>query len=273
MATAAIAVPAAAAPAREIVIASEDFTVTPAQLDANVQAFARRLEQVAGWPQGSLAAKGFARPVEALAHIRKNKTAFAILPVHQFVEARRELRMEVLGRAVGLEGRAPSYWAIAKNVNSGWERVEDRRGLRLAMTEIYDLQWINVLFEAAFSPAQHLRLLAAKSDQDAVDAVVDGRADVAMLHEHNYAAIESRAADGKGDLRRVHTSGDLPPPPFVVIGKFVRPGDRKKLQDRVHLTCRDGNADVCARVSVLYIEPGLSGSYVNVVNKYETYPN
>ena len=50
----------------------------------NLADFLRRVEEVVGWPKGSLRGKAFTRPRDALAYIKKNRVGFAILPAHQF---------------------------------------------------------------------------------------------------------------------------------------------------------------------------------------------
>src|SRR6185436_20720827 len=95
--------PAGAAP-RELVVAHEILAEAGDHLDENLTALVRRVEDAAGWPKGSLKGKAFIKPQEALGYIKKNRSAFAILPAHQFVEGQKELKLEVLGRAVGLDG-------------------------------------------------------------------------------------------------------------------------------------------------------------------------
>src|SRR4051812_27144671 len=72
---------------REIVIASEALVAGGAHVPENTNAFVERLEQVAGFPKGSLRGKAFTSPRLALEYIRANKVPFAILPVHQFLQA------------------------------------------------------------------------------------------------------------------------------------------------------------------------------------------
>src|SRR5436190_21992700 len=99
-------------PGPEIVVANEVLLAGGNKVDAAMEAFVRRVEATGGWPAGSLHGKAFARPAEALDYIRKNKVAFAFLPVHQFVQGSTALKFEVLGRAVGLDGLQRGYWGV-----------------------------------------------------------------------------------------------------------------------------------------------------------------
>src|SRR5262245_9143979 len=108
---AAAAQPKATGP--EIVLANEVLLAGGDKVAPAMEAFVRRVEAMGGWPAGSLRGKAFATPAEALDYIRKNKVAFAFLPVHQFVQGRSELKLEVLGRAVGLDGLKRGYWGVA----------------------------------------------------------------------------------------------------------------------------------------------------------------
>src|SRR5688572_3950645 len=149
---------AAAAPRLELVVGNE--ALVPAHAPRNLEAFLRRLEVVGGWPQGTFHGKAFPRPREALEHIRKNKSAFAILPPHQLVQGRQDLSFEVLGRAIGMEGPRPAYWGVVRNEPRPYTHIEDHPGLRLVLTEAYDLQWLRVLLEGAVpNPEQHFRLM------------------------------------------------------------------------------------------------------------------
>src|SRR3954452_10414407 len=100
---------------RDIVVPNEVLLAGENKVDGAMESFVRRVESMGGWPAGSLRGKAFARPADALEYIRKNKVAFAFLPVHQFVQGRTALKMEVLGRAVGLDGLQRGYWGVARN--------------------------------------------------------------------------------------------------------------------------------------------------------------
>src|SRR5947207_14546996 len=102
-------------PGPEIVVANEVLLAGGKKVDGAMEDFVRRVEAVGGWPAGSLRGKAFARPAEALDYIRKNKVAFAFLPVPTFVQGRAALHFEVVGRAGGLDGPELCYWGGARH--------------------------------------------------------------------------------------------------------------------------------------------------------------
>ncbi len=255
---------------RELVIGNEACLGAGAYLPSNMEAFVRRVEEVVGWPRGSLRGKAFAKPAEALAYIRKNKVAFAILPVHQFVQARKELKLEVLGRAVGLEGADLAYWGVSGKGPVPYQHIEEYPGLRLATTDIQDLQWLNVMFEANVDPAKHFKLMEVPSDNAAIDAVASGKADVALVYESAFRVVRPRIGEGQ-DFKWVYTSGGIPPFPILSVGKFSTPGDRQKFQGGLEKICRDKGGDACARMNFVYIQSGRAESYRNIIQKYDTY--
>lgn len=256
---------ALAAPRLEIVVASE--ALDPRYMDANVAGLARRIEEVAGWKPGTLQGKAFQRPRDALPYIRSHQVAFAILPVHQFVEGRKELGFEVLGRAVSLEGERPGYWGVARREPRPYNDVVQYPGLTLALTEPYDLRWIGMLFEGRLDPAKHFKLMEVPSGKAAVEAVLGKKADVALLYETDFRAFKYRI-ESKTDLDWVFASGGLPPPPLVAT-RFASRGDRKRLADAVGKVCKQGGADACARMTTLYMQPGLADTYATIVQRYE----
>ena len=253
---------------REIVIANE--ALDPAFADTNAAALARRIEQVARWPKDSLRVKVFVRPREALDHIRKNKSPFAILPIHQFLEGRKALKLDILGRAVGIEGTRPVYWGVARNEPRPYVDVETHPGLRLAFSETYDLQWINVLFEARIRPSTHFEYLEVASATEAVTAVLDKRADLALLHARDWNEVKMRV-ENKSGLAWVYESAPVPPSP-VLATRWAAKADRMRLSDALGRLCKDDGASACGRMTVMYVEPGRADTYAGIITKYETYP-
>lgn len=256
---------------RELVIANEAFVEAGTYLQANVDAFVRRVEEVAGWPANSLRGKGFAKPADALDYIRQHKVPFAILPIHQFVQARRELKLQPIGRAVGLDGTEPTYWGVSRGGKVPFEHIEQYPGLRLAMTEIKDVQWINILFEGNVRPLQHFKLVEVDTPRQALDAVQANKADVALLYETDFRAVKKRLGEG-GDLAWVYAAGGMPPFPVLSVGKFAARADQKKLEGALTKICKGSGADACGRMAILYIEAGKAESYAPVIQKYDTYP-
>lgn len=262
-----LSIPAAAAP-REFVIANP--VLLEAHMEANVEAFVRRLEQVAGWRQGTIKAKAFNRPNEAMEYIAKNKVPFAILPVQQFVQHRKALKLGVLGRAVGIEGTTIAYWGVTRNEKRPYERLEAHPGLTLAVTDASDPQWIKVLFEKEIDPKTHFKYLEVPSDKEAIASVLAKKADVALVYELEFQGVKERI-ENKKDLGWAYTSGALPPPPVVAVGKFANKADAKRVHAALPKMCKGEGADLCARVAVVYMQQNMGDSYVQVVHKYETY--
>jgi ABC-type phosphate/phosphonate transport system substrate-binding protein len=261
----------AATPAHEIVVANEALVAGGKHVPENAEAFARRLEEVTGWPKGSVKVTAFPRPRDAVEYIRKNKVSFAILPVHQFVEQRKPLKLEVIGRAVGLEGPRTGYWGVARNEKRNYEHIEFEPNLKLALTEAYDNQWLRVLFEDNVpSPATHFHLQEVTTGSDAVAAVLARKADVALVYEADFTPLKPRFGAG-GDLNWIYASGTLPPPPVVAVGKFASAADRKKMSGALDKICKTTGADACARMAILYIEPGRADTYKVVVEKYDSF--
>ncbi len=261
----------AGAPTRELVIASEDLTSDDNLRETNLAAFLRRIEQVTGWPAGSLRGKAFPSPADALAYMRSAKPAFAILPVHQFVEARRARKLDVLGKATWLDGDRPAYWGVARKEKRTWKRPMEQSGLRLAMTEIHDLQWIRVLFEGEIK-RDHFNLIKVKNDADAVAAVIANRADVAMIREYEFETnIRKRVEGGAADLTWVYTSGGMPAHPIVALGPWAKAADKKKLAAALPNICRADGAQACARMTILHISPADLHVFRHIITKYETY--
>jgi hypothetical protein len=259
----------AAAPGFEIVVANE--ALLPKYADANMEAFVRRLEEVGGWPAGSLHGKAFPRPREALDYIRKNKVAFAFLPVHQFLQARAELKLEVVGRAVGLDGTEGGYWGVARHEPHSWEHIESWPGLRLATTEIDDPVWLRVLMEGNVrQPDKHFKLMETRTGADALAAVLGKSADIALLSQADFAPIKDRVAR-KSDLEWVYASGNVPPPPIVAVGKWARPADRKKFTEALEKLCKKEGAGPCGKMAIMYIQPGHADDYKLIIRKYEDY--
>jgi hypothetical protein len=256
---------AAGAPRLEIVVASE--TLLPALAQKNVSGFAGRIEEIARWRKGTLRGKAFAQPRDALGHIRRHRSAFAILPVHQFLEGRKQLGLQIIGRAVGVEGPTPAYWGVARDEARAYQRVESYPGLRLAMTETYDLPWINLLFDRQINAAQHFKLLKVDDDQEAVASVLASKADLALIYETEFRRIESRIKNGT-KLTWVHASGTLLPP-AIVATRWASKADRERLAQVLGALCKDEGATACGRMTILYIQPGYAESYGPLIERYE----
>jgi ABC-type phosphate/phosphonate transport system substrate-binding protein len=266
-----LAATARPAPGPEIVLANEVLLAGGNKVNPAMEGFVRRVEAMGGWPAGSLRGKAFARPAEAMDYIRKNKVAFAFLPVHQFVQGRTELKLEVLGRSVGVDGLERGYWGVARNEPRPYEHIEEQRGLRLATTEIDDLVWLRTLFEGNVkAPEKHFQLQQAASGADAVAAVLARKADVALIGQLDFDPLRARI-ERKVDLAWVYASGHIPPAPVVAVGKWARPVDRQKMTAALEKLCKKEGADTCGRMGIMYVQAGHASDYDGIIRKYESY--
>jgi ABC-type phosphate/phosphonate transport system substrate-binding protein len=255
----------------EIVVANEVLLAGGDKVDPAMEAFVRRVEAVGGWPAGALRGKAFARPADALEYIRKNKVAFAFLPVHQFVQGRRELKLEVLGRAVGLDGVQRGYWGVARNETHPYEHIEEAQGLKLATTETDDVVWLRTLFEGNVkAPDRQFQLLPVPSGAEAVAAVLARKADVALISQLDFDPLRPKI-ERKVDLAWVYASGHIPAPPVVAVGKWARPADRQRMTAALEKICKKEGADTCGRMGVMYIQAGHASDYDTIVRKYDSY--
>jgi ABC-type phosphate/phosphonate transport system substrate-binding protein len=255
----------------EIVVANEVLLSGGDKVGPAMEAFVRRIESVGGWPAGSLRGKAFGRPRDALEYIRKNKVAFAFLPVHQLVQARSELKMDILGRAVGLDGTERAYWGVARNEPRSYEHVEEATGLRVATTEIDDVAWLRTLFEGNVrEPGRQFKLMETPSGADAVAAVLAHKADVALISQLDFDPLKPKI-ERKVDLAWVYASGRMPAPPVVAMGKWARPADRQRMTTALEKICKKEGADHCGRMGIMYIQAGHAEDYKAIIKRYEDY--
>jgi hypothetical protein len=262
----AAAPPARAAP-RELVVANEILAQAGEHLHKNLTDFLRRVEEVAGWPKGSLRGKAFARPREALAYIRKSRAGFAILPAHQMAEGQQELKLEVLGRAVGLEGSPLVFSAVTRRPRPFGD-VAGTPGLRVAVSETYDPLWIKILTEGAIDKdVAPVALVEVPSGKEGVQAVLDKKADLAIVNELEYRTLKARIG-AAGDLEWLLSSPHLPPSAFAAVGKYVNAADRKKMAAAVDKVCKTTGAATCSRLGILYIEANRAETYQGLFELY-----
>ncbi len=263
-------VPAAhgkAAP-REIVIAHEYLAEAGEHLAGNVDALVARIEEVAGFPKGTFRGRGFSKPNEALAYIRKNKVPFAILPAHQYVEARKALKLEVLGRAVGLDREILQFTAVTRRPKPFGD-LPSASNLKVATTEASDPMWLAVLTEGDVDPRRRaFQMLEVGTSKEALEALLAKKVDLAILHPRLWPEIKHRA-DAGGDLEWVVTSPKLPPSAFVAVGTYVRAAEKKKLAAAVDKICKTTGAPACGRMDILYVEAGRGETYQDLIDGYE----
>jgi ABC-type phosphate/phosphonate transport system substrate-binding protein len=259
---------AEAAPA-ELVVASESLVRAGPYLEENLQRFLRRIEAVVGWPAGALRGKAFTRPAAALDYIKKNRVPFAILPVHQFVQARRELRLKPLAKVTGLEGPTSSYWGVVLG-SSPVTEIGAWPGLRVAATEIADPVWLRMLFEGGAEPEQ-LQLVEVETGAAAVAALKARTVDVALLYERDFDDIRERVGDKK-ELASIHVTDPFPAPPLVAVGKFARARQVETLRAGIEKTCREpAGAEACGRMGILHIRKAAPEAYEAITARYERY--
>jgi hypothetical protein len=255
----------------EIVVANEALVAGGQHVPENLNALLRRLEIVGGWPSGSLRGRAFIRPRDALAYMRAGKVAFAILPLHQMLEGHKDLKLEVLGRVVGLEGPKPGYWGLALPGKRSYDHIEETPGLRLALTEGYDPRWLQLLMEGNVSnPAQHFQLVEVPTGADAVAAVLARKADVALVYEADFSTLRPRL-DAGGDLTWVYASDSLLPPAVVAVPRWARPADRKRMTAALDKLCKGEGADICSRMAIVYAQSGRADTYDAVIRQYTHY--
>ncbi|HEY0712638.1 MAG TPA: PhnD/SsuA/transferrin family substrate-binding protein [Polyangia bacterium] len=261
--------PHANAAPRELVIAHEVLADAGNNLEANLAQFLRRVEEVAGFPKDSLKGKAFARPNDALDYIRTNKVGFAILPAHQVAEAHKALKLDILGRAVGLDGRVLQFVTVTRKPRP-FPEGEIPSGARVAASETHDPAWLALLTEGDLDPRrQPLSFVQTPTSRAALEALLAKKADVAILHPEHWLEVKRRIEDG-GDLEWVVTSPKLPPSAFVAVGKFANAQDRKRMAAAIDKVCKTTGADACGRMGLMYIEAGRAESYSDVINGYQS---
>ena len=259
--------PAHAAP-REIVIAHEILHEAGDALDANLEQFVRRVEQVAGFGKGGLRGRAFTRPEDALAYIKSHRVAFAILPAHQFVEARKALRLEVLGRAIGMDGQTLQFSTVTR-LPRPFADVTMMPGLRVAATEIHDPVWLAMMTEGDVDPRRRpMALVEVPSSKAAIEALLAKKVDLAILQPRDWNDVKPRTETG-GDLDWVVTSPKIPPSAFLAVGAFVSPADKKKMARAIDQICKTTGANACAKMGILYVEAGREETYEDLISGYD----
>jgi hypothetical protein len=256
---------ALAAP-RELVIAHENLEEAGPELEKYLGDLLRRIEQVTGWPARSLKGKAFVDASEALPYIKKSRAGFAILPVHQLVQGFDPLKLEILGRAVGLEGPVLEYVAVTRRPRP-FEALEDKPGLRLAAVGASDPTWMQVATDGQVNPRLGVGLLETPTSKAALQSMLDGKVDVAVVSPTVWKPIEKRA-DAKGDLDTLFVSAKLPAPAVVAVGKYVSAADRKKLAAALDLICQAPGGPACSRMGILYTQSGRQQNYQLLLQVY-----
>ena len=128
------------------------------------------------------------------------------MPAHRFIQARKELKLDVLGRAVGLDGTSLNFWTVVRKPHPTFDNLMNTPGLRLATAETDDLVWLTVLFEGALRPGRHFKLMEAPTGKAALQLVLEDKADAALIPQGVWTEIKARTEAG-GDLDWAHNSG------------------------------------------------------------------
>jgi hypothetical protein len=262
-----LAAPVASAASRELVVVDENLAVAEHLLPQHFEQFLRRLEQVTGWPRRSLRGKTLLEPRDALAVIKKSRAGFAIVPVHQLVQGRKELKLEVLARVAGLEGRQLNYVAITPRPKP-FKEVSELPVLKIATIEPLDPVWFHIVSDGAIGLAQPLDMKPARSSRDALRLAREKQVDIALVSPTVWKEIEPKTTD-KGDLDVAFSSPKLPVAAFVAVGKYVSAADKKALAAALGKVCREDGADVCGRMGIMFIEPGRQDVYDPVIKAYD----
>jgi hypothetical protein len=261
--------PAARAAPREIVIANENLVEAGDLMDRHLDRFLRRIEEVTGWPKNSLKGKAIVRPVEALDYIRKSRSGFAILPIHQVVEGAKELKLELLGRAVGLEGTDLYHAGIAR-YPKGFVALGSSPSIKVAGPEVRDVDWLAIISDSTITRDKPVALVETPSSQEAFKLLEQKKVDVAIVSNPMWRDLEKRAVGPKPDLEFVFGSPKLPPSAFVAVGKFATAADRKKLAAAIDKICRESGAEACGRVGLMYIQKGWTHHHQQILDAYQS---
>jgi hypothetical protein len=257
---------AQAAP-RELVVAHEILLEAGDSLAGNLDRFVARVAEVAGFGKNGLRGRAFTRPEAALAYIKAHRVPFAILPAHQYVEARKALRLEVLGRAVGLDGPVLQFPTVTR-LPRPFADINLAPGLRVATTEAHDPAWLALMTEGDLDPRRRaMALVEVPSAKAALDALVAKKADLAILNPRIWPEVKPRTESG-GDLEWIVTSPKIPPSAFLAVGAFVSAADRKKMAAAVDQICKTTGAEACARMGILYVEAGRGETYEDLITGY-----
>jgi ABC-type phosphate/phosphonate transport system substrate-binding protein len=120
----------------------------------------------------------------------------------------------------------PQYWSdMVVRKDSGWQRIEDTFGSRIALTvpgsQSGCLAALYFLMSATddFPPYQEV-IAPQVTPLGALSAVIDGRADVAPIDSYAYCLLETYRRDLTSQVRVIARTASTPIPPLVAS----RPG-------------------------------------------------
>lgn len=256
---------------KSFVIIDPELAVNGAKADEHIAALMRRLETVLRWKEGTLQGKGFLSINDAAHYLKTQRPSFALLPAHEFVQLRKLHKLIVIGFAGVWEHKTPSYKGLALAKSNVPALPHQQPGLRLA-TDITDLQWLNVIFDGTLAPATHFKILQTKSEAEAVAAVRENKADLALVRSDHIDKYKADLQAEGGLLRTAFNSARMPPSGVVVFQQNSSPKETKVLLDALGQVCKGkGNIDVCADLGFLYLKAGPDEYHPHVAAKYDNY--
>jgi hypothetical protein len=267
----------ALARSRELVIVDDRLAALPGGAEAvsrHLAFLVKRLEKLAGWKPGSLQGKAFASYDDAAAHVRKSRPGFGILSTHDFVRLRQKHPTRVIGQSHDRQmflGKLPRFWVVTKRDTMVTKHLHMQPDFRLATAEGDDLQWVNVIFDGLLRPATHFQYVKVANTREALEAVEQGKADLAMVPQADIQQIEVRTRRNSGDLKIVYSSPDMPPGAVVAFDKNVNPGDLKSIEAALERLCREDGEDACVGLGIYRVVPGAHEHHPDIAQKYDIY--
>lgn len=253
-----------------LVVVDPELAGLAGSAEQHVDAFAKRLESLAGWKPGSLEGKLFTNLEEARAFIAAKKPAFALLGAHPLVVLRKEHKMAVMGHVGTLEKKRYGYSLLARTADPVGPAPHQQPGLRLA-THIKDMQWINVIFDGMLKPATHFKHVPVATEREAVESVLRKEADVALVWREHLRDYEKHLGRD-GGLRVSFTSAQLVPPTLVAFEKSAKDKDIKALTKVLPEVCKGaGNIDLCGELGFLFMAAGEHQIHPHLFFKYDNY--
>jgi ABC-type phosphate/phosphonate transport system substrate-binding protein len=127
---------------------------------------------------------------------------------------------------------------------------------------------MRVATDGNVGPQASVGLLETPTSKAALQTMLDGKADVAVVSPTVWKPIEKRA-EARGDLDTLFISPKLPAPAIVAVGKYARAGDRKKLGAAIDLICQAPGGPACSRMGILYTQAGRQQNYGPILQAYQ----
>jgi hypothetical protein len=257
--------------ATSFVIVDPELSASGAKAQSQIDLLMRRFEIALGWKKGDLVGKGFTSIKEADAFLKSSKPAFGLLPAYEFAALRKLQNLEVLGSGNVWEPRKLLYQGLSLRTGRVSAQPHQQDGLRLA-THITDMQWLNVIFDGFLHPATHFKFVPARNEAEAVAAVREKKADLAIVWGEHTESLLSEESTEAQNLKVAFNSGRFPPVALVAFRKNVAPKKAKALVKAMGEVCKGkDNIDVCASLGFLYLKAGPDDYHEACAYKYENY--